>query len=280
MGREVEKNIKKLLIKAKKQVFTEIPGNNPSLFKGEGFDFVELREYQPGDDVKKIDWLVSAKLQKPYVKLYKEERELNVIVATMLSGSTYFGTKRFKQELIAEIGAILGFAAIKNQDNFSYFLFADKLYKTIKPTKRINAVNQCIEDIATFDPLGKRANFTILNEILFRIKRKSIIFILSDFLESFDLRVLAKKHEVVAIVVRDRFEEDPQPIGFINLIDPESRESLSVDLEGATIKNYRKEIKKKDHLIYEHFKKSGIRFTKIYTDDEPFIKLLKLFGQR
>lgn len=276
----MEKRIKKLLIKTKKQVFSEIPGNNPSLFKGEGFDFVELREYQPGDDVKKIDWLVTAKLQKPYVKLYREERELNIVVALMLNGSMYFGTKRFKQELAAEIAAILGFAAIKNQDNFSYYLFADREYSHIKPTKHISAVHNCLQSAMEFVSLGKTANFETLVMRLFKIKRKSIIFIISDFLEEFDLKVLAKKHEVVAIVVRDRFEESPESIGFINLIDPETKRSFVVDFEGKVLKNYKKEIKRLDRAMYEHFKKSGIKFTKIYTDEEPFIKLLKLFGQR
>jgi len=179
----IEKRIKKLLIKAKKQVFSEIPGNNPSLFKGEGFDFVELREYLPGDDVKKIDWLVTAKLQKPFVKLYREERELNVIVAFMLSGSMFFGTKRFKQELAAQIGAILGFAAIKNQDNFSYILFADKEYGAIRPTKHSSAVQKCVESVMHFVSLGKSANFAALVKRLFTIRRKSIIFIVSDFFE-------------------------------------------------------------------------------------------------
>ncbi len=275
-----QKSVKKLLIKARKQVFSEIPGNNPSLFKGEGFDFVELREYQPGDDVKKIDWLVTAKLQKPYVKLYREERELNVIVAFMLSGSMFFGTKRFKQELAAQIGAILGFAAIKNQDNFSYILFADKEYSAIRPTKHSSAVQKCVESVMLFVSLGKSADFATLIKRLFTIRRKSIIFIISDFFGEYDLRVLAKKHEVVAIVVRDRFEEDPTPIGFMNLIDPETKKSFLVDFEGATLKNYKKEIKRLDSKMYEHFKKSGVRFTKIYTDEEPFIKLLKLFGQK
>jgi len=276
----MDKNVKKLLIKTKKQVFSEIAGNNPSLFKGEGFDFVELREYQPGDDVKKIDWLVTAKLQKPYVKLYREERELNVIVALMLSGSTYFGTKRFKYETMAEVGALLGFSAMKNQDNFSYILYADKEYGSIRPTKNINAVTKFTESVFRFEPLGKRANFEGLIERLFKLKRKSILFIVSDFLEVPELKVLAKKHEVVAVIVRDRFEEEPKPIGFINLLDPQTKESFVVDLEGATLKNYKKEIKALDRKLYVAFKRSGVRFTKIYTDEEPFIKLLKLFGER
>jgi uncharacterized protein (DUF58 family) len=273
-------NLKKLLIKTKRQVFSEISGNNPSLFKGEGFDFVELREYQPGDDVKKIDWYVTAKLQKPYVKLFREERELNIVVALMLDGSTYFGTKRFKYELMAEIGAILGFSAIKNQDNFSYILYADKEYESIKPTKNINAITKFMELVLKFDPLGKKGDYKGLVSRLFKIKRRSVIFIVADFLDEVDIRVLAKKHEVVGVIVRDRFEEEPLEIGFINLLDPETKESFLVDLEGGTVKNYKKEIKRLDKELLKQFRKYGVRFTKIYTQDEPFIKLLKLFGQR
>ncbi|MRI83292.1 MAG: DUF58 domain-containing protein [Nitratiruptor sp.] len=276
----IQPTLKKLLIKTRKQVFSEIPGNNPSLFKGEGFDFVELREYQPGDDIKRIDWLATAKLQRPFVRVYKEERELNVVVALMLSGSTYFGTKRFKYELMAEIGAILGWSAIKNQDRFSYILFADKEYGSIRPTKSLHAIARFLDQSLSFDPLGKGANWEELVARLFGLKRKSIVFLVSDFLSLPQLGVLARKHEVVAIVVRDRFEEEPAPVGFIDLIDPITREHLLVDLEGATLLEYKKRIKAHDRQLLKTFRKHAIRFTKIYTHEEPFIKLLKLFGAR
>ncbi|WP_197972067.1 DUF58 domain-containing protein [Nitrosophilus labii] len=276
----MEKKIKKILIKARRQVFSEVAGNNPSIFKGEGFDFVELREYNQGDDVKKIDWLITAKLQKPYVKVFKQERELNVVLGLMLNGSFFFGSKRFKKDLAAEIAAILGFSAIKNQDSFSYFIFADRIYNFIKPTKNIHAVSRMCEEIERFDPLGKKADFNVLTNRLYKIRRKSLVFIISDFLSDFDFRVLSKKHEVVAIILRDRLEEEPLEAGFINLIDPEEKSSAVLDLDRGTKKEYMKEIKRKDHFMYEHFRKNRIRFIKIYTDEEPFVKLMKLFGQR
>jgi len=276
----LDKKLKKILIKTKRQVFSEIPGNNPSIFKGEGFDFVELREYQYGDDVKKIDWLISAKLQKPYIKLYKEERELNIVVAFMLNGNMYFGTSILKSELAAHVGAIIGYSAIKNQDSFSSFIFADRLYFISKPTKHLNGVKKAIQEVYNFNPLGKNENFKLLTQTLYKIKRKSIIFIIGDFFGDFDLKLLSKKHEVIAIVIRDRFEEDPKEIGFVNFIDPQTKNSLVVDLDFYTKKSYIKEIKKEDHKMYEHFKKNRIKFIKIYTDEEPFIKLVKLFGKR
>ena len=273
----MNKNIKKLVIKTKRQVFTEVVGENLSIFQNEGFDFAELREYQYGDDVKKIDWKVFAKYKKPYVKIYKEERELNVIVALMFDGNLYFGSKRLKKDLAIEIASLLGFATIKNQDSFSYYIFGDRLYQKIKPTKNINAIFKMVQNLDNFSPLGKKANFKLLSETLYKIKRKSIIFIISDFIGEFDFNVLSKKHEVVAIIVRDRVEENPYEIGFINLLDPQTYDSLIVDLDSKAVKEYKKNIKRNDHFIYKNFRKQKIRFVKIYTDEEPFIKLKKLF---
>ncbi|MBT8348832.1 MAG: DUF58 domain-containing protein, partial [Sulfurovum sp.] len=124
----MKKAVKKIILKTKKQVYGDMLGNNASLFQGEGFEFAELREYVYGDDVRKIDWKTTAKLAKPFVKIYKEERELNVVVVSMLSGSTYFGTVKQKSDIIAEVIATLGFSAVKNADLFSHMIFADRLY--------------------------------------------------------------------------------------------------------------------------------------------------------
>ncbi len=273
--------LKKILIKTKRSVFSEISGNNASIFKGEGYDFVELREYQVGDDVKKIDWIISAKLQKPYVKLFREERELNVVVASILNGSTYFGTKKFKQELIAEISAIIAYSAIKNSDLFSSFIFADKLYSYTKPSKKLFSVHKMSEDILNFNPLEKGVNYESLKDTLLnRVKRKSLTFIVSDFFGEVDFKLLNKKHEVIAIIVRDRLEENPPNLGFISLVDPENNTMLEGDLNENTTKKYKKAIIENDRKLYAHFKKNAIRFVKIYTDEEPFPKLLKLFGTK
>lgn len=270
--------LKKILIKARRQVFTEIMGNNASLFLGEGYDFAELREYQIGDDVRKIDWIISAKLHHPYVKLFHAERELHAAVACMLSGSVYFGTVRPKQELIAEISAILGFSAIKNSDLFSSYLFADTLYHTSQPSKSHFAIQSATEKILQFDPLGKEANYQeMAKELLSRIKRRSLVFIIADCFEPIDFRVLAKKHEVILIIVRDRFEENPQALGYVSMVDPESGQRMEGDMQKGMTESYRKKIAAQDAELYAQCRRQGIHFTKIYTDEDPFIKLLKLF---
>ncbi|MDQ7046306.1 MAG: DUF58 domain-containing protein [Sulfurovum sp.] len=155
----MNKAVKKIVLKTKKQVYGDMLGNNASLFQGEGFEFAELREYVYGDDVRKIDWKTTAKLGKPFVKIYKEERELNVVVVSMLSGSTYFGTVKQKSDIIAEVAATLGFSAIKNSDRFSHMIFAEKMYSFSKPSKKLHAVHKAVDEIVNFDPLGKEADY-------------------------------------------------------------------------------------------------------------------------
>lgn len=272
-------NAKKILIKAKKEVFTEISGNNLSLFKGEGYDFANLREYEFGDDVRKIDWNVTAKMGAPYVKEFMEERELSVVMAFMLGGSVYFGTKKFKQEIIAEIAALVGFSVIKNSDRLTGYIFADKLYNEFKPSKKSASVNTIVEAISNFEPLNKRSDYVgLVKELYLKTKRKSIIFIVADFVGEIDLSLISKKHEVILIIVRDRFEDNPQPLGFVGMVDPSSGESLEGDLNEYAIKGYKKAMKANDDALISHCKKHRIRFSKIYTDDIVFVKLLKLFG--
>jgi len=267
---------KKIILKTRKQVFGEMIGNNASLFQGEGFEFAELREYAYGDDVRKIDWKTTAKLRRPYIKVYHEERELNVVVSTMLNGSTYFGTKRKKSEYMAELVALLGFSAVKNGDLFTNIIYADKLYRYSKPSKKIFAVTKELEETLNFEPLGKRGDFRGWSDTLFkRVKKKSLMFLISDFVGDIDLRLLSKKHDVFVIIVRDRFEDNPESLGYLRLIDPETSLSFEGDIGGSTILAYKKALLANDERLYKHLRKNGIRFVKLFSDEEPFIKLNK-----
>jgi len=272
----VNKAVKKIILKTKKQVYGDMLGNNASLFQGEGFEFAELREYVYGDDVRKIDWKTTAKLGKPFVKIYKEERELNVVVVSMLGGSVYFGTVKQKSDIIAEVAATLGFSAVKNADLFSHMIFADKLYEFSKPSKKLYSVHKAVEDVLAFDPIGKEADYQALVETLIsRLKKKALLFIVSDFVGEIDLKLLAKKHDVFAVIVRDRFEENPSELGYLRLIDMESKESFEGDVDSGTLKNYKKALHDNDEKLYKQFKKQGVRFTKVYTHEEPTLKIMK-----
>ncbi len=272
----MNKQVKKIILKTKKQVYGDMLGNNASLFQGEGFEFAELREYVYGDDVRKIDWKTTAKLGKPFVKVYKEERELNVVVVSVLSGSTYFGTVRQKSDVMAEVVATLGFSAVKNSDLFSHMIFADKMYGLSKPSKKLFSVHKAVDDVAGFDPLGKPADYTqLVDTLVSRLKKKALLFIVSDFVGDIDLKLLAKKHDVFAVIVRDRFEEDPKELGYLQLVDMETKQTYEGDIDSSTLKQYKKALYKNDEKLYKQFKKQGVRFAKVYTNEEPTLKLMK-----
>jgi len=271
--------VKKVLLKARKQVFGEMLGNNASLFQGEGFEFTELREYVYGDDVRKIDWKTTAKLGKPFIKIYREERELNVVTAVMMGGSSYFGTVRQKSEVMAELVALLGFSAVKNGDLFSNVIFADKLYSMEKANKKFFAIQNAVTQMEQFEMLGKESNHkAFINMLYKRLRRKSLLFIISDFVGEIDLKLLAKKHDVLAIVVRDRFEEEPKELGFIRLMDMENHNTYEGMVGAMELKKYKETLVENDKKLFEHFKKSSVRYVKVYTHEEPYLKLEKLLG--
>jgi len=273
--------LQKILVRARRQVFSEMVGNNPSIFQGEGYDFIELREYMPGDDIRHIDWNITAKLQKPYIKIFREERELNVVITSMLNGSVYFGSKRFKQDLIAEIVAMLSFSTIKNGDLVSSYIFTDKLESHLKPSKKLFSVHKSVEEIVNFEPLNHKADYKFLADTLFgRLKRKSLIIIVGDFFDIPDFKLLAKKHEVIAVVVRDVLEEKPPHMGFASLIDPESGNVLEGDFNDATVNAYAKKVTLHDRKLYATFRKHQIRFTKVYTHESAGVALRRLFEGR
>jgi len=273
--------LQKILVRARRQVFSEMVGNNPSIFHGEGYDFIELREYQHGDDIRHIDWNITAKMQKPFIKIFREERELNVVLVSVLNGSVHFGSEKFKQETIADVSALLGFSTIKNGDLLSSYIFTDRMVSHTKPSKKVHHVQTITKDILEFNALNEKVDFKVLADTLYkRLKRKSLVLIVGDFFEIPDFRLLAKKHEVVCVVVRDRLEEEPPQMGFASLVDPESGAMLEGDFNSSSVEAYAKKVHAHDHALFEAFRKYQVRFTKVYTDDMPGVKLRRLFEGR
>ena len=273
-------NLKKILIKSKKEVFSEVSGNNSSKLKGEGYDFLELREYEYGEDVKNIDWTISAKLRTPFVKVFHAQKELDIHLVPLLSGSLYFGTSIFKQELLIKICSSLAFSAIKQGDPFTSYIASNELKLLTKPSKKFFSVVSMCEDIYNSKVINKTINYQkIQNELFKRIKRKSMIFLIGDFIDfkNLDLRLLSKKHEVYVIILRDIFEENPKPLGKVNLIDSTNGVNFEGVLDEETIVNYKKLIKENDHSLYNHLQKCGIKFTKIYTHEQSNAKLFGMF---
>ncbi len=273
--------LQKILVRARRQVFSEMVGNNPSVFQGEGYDFIELREYMPGDDIRHIDWNITAKMQQPFIKIFREERELNVVVVSVLNGSVHFGSKKFKQDTIAEIVALLSFSTLKNGDLLSSYIFTDEMNSFLKPSKKIHQVQKSVDEILQFNALNKKVDFKFIADSLYkRLKRKSLILVVGDFFDIPDFKLLAKKHEVIAIIVRDILEEKPPKMGFASLVDPESGAVLEGDFNGATVLSYAQKVVAHDHELYNTFRKNKIRFTKIYTDSVAGVELRRLFEGR
>ena len=273
--------LKKILVRARRQVFSEMIGNNPSIFQGEGYDFIELREYAPGDDIRHIDWNITAKMRQPYIKVFREERELNIVLVSILNGSMHFGSQKFKQDIVAEVNALLGFSTLKNGDLLSSYIFTDELVSHLKPSKKYFQVEKLTQEILNFEALNKKLDFKFIADTLYRrLKRKSLVVVVGDFFELPDFKLLAKKHEVVAIIVRDRFEEKPPQMGFSSLVDPESGAVLEGDFSTSSVDAYAKKVQEHDRSLYNEFRKHQIRFTKVYTDSMVSVDLKRLFEAR
>lgn len=275
------KNSRHILLKARRQIIGDRIGNNPSMFRGEGFDFIELREYISGDDTRHIDWNVTAKTGRPFVKVFREERELNVLTVGLLCGGLYFGSEKFKIESVAEAIALIGYSAVANGDMYGHCNYSEALRDEIRPSKKRFSVQQSVESVLNAEILHRRVDLNLaVKELYRRIKRRSLIVLVGDFFEIPDLRVLARKHEVVAIVVRDRAEETPSPMGFTALIDPESGAVLEGDFGERSIKRYRERVRVHDRELFEMFRTSGVRATKLYTDANAIVTLRRLFEGR
>ncbi|MEO1954193.1 MAG: DUF58 domain-containing protein, partial [Campylobacterales bacterium] len=180
-----------------------------------------------------------------------------------------------------EINANIGFSVLKNGDLLSSYIFTDKMESYNKPSKKNFQVQKVTKDILDFDALNKSVDFKVLSDTLYkRLKRKSLILVVGDFFEIPDFRLLAKKHEVIAIIVRDKLEEHPPAMGFSSLLDPESGTTLEGDFNDFSILSYVKKVMAHDHKLYERFRKDKVRFTKIYTDSLVSVELRRLFEGR
>jgi len=274
--------LKKILIKTKRAVFSEIVGNNTSNLKGEGYDFCELKEYEYGEDVKNIDWMISAKMQKPYSKVFHSQKELNVSIIPILNGSAFFGSHKLKNEVIAEICTLLAFSCVKQGDPFESYIANEHVTLNNKKTKTIFGVYSMTERIFNYNCLNKKLDYSnITNELYKIIRKRSLIFLIGDFFDTkmLDLKLLNKKHEVIIIIVRDHLEENPLEFGNINLVDPSSGVKFEGNVNKKLIQNYITQVKKNDHEFLSNLQQNGIKFTKIYTNEEPYSKIAGLINR-
>lgn len=270
--------INHVLIRARRQIVNDRIGNNRSMFRGEGYDFSELREYTAGDDIRHIDWNITAKLQRPYVKVFHEERELNIVTVAMLGGSLLFGSGKSKLESLAEAVAVVGYSALGNNDLFSHYTFLEDTFDEVRASKKRFAIHSSVEQILSHPLIGKRADVTQMEKVLYsRLKRKSLIVVIGDFFEIPDLRLLARKHEVVALIVRDKEEEKPSLNGYATLQDPQTGQILEGNFSDRNAKTYHRKVVEHDVALFEKFRHDGIRAVKLYTHTPAQVTLRRLF---
>jgi uncharacterized protein (DUF58 family) len=288
---EFLKKIQEIEIRTKTLVNTLFAGDYKSSFKGRGIEFLDVREYLPGDDIRTIDWKVTARFGKPYVKKYAEERELIVILVVDASGSERFGTRRqLKLEQAASIAATLAFSAVRNNDKVGLLFFTDKVEKFIPPRKGRFHVLRLIRDILYFSPEGKATDPVLALEFLMHIlKRRAIVFFISDFIGDcfktdlirIPLGVAAKRHDLVALTINDPSEDDLPNIGLVELEDAETGEILTIDTRDKNLRDryhlYRQQKYEERERL---FKMMGIDHIDVKTSEDFSNKLHKFFQVR
>ena len=236
--KELLKKIRRIEIRTSHLVNDALAGKYHSAFRGLGMEFEEVRQYQIGDDVRSIDWNVSARMGEPFVKIFREERELTVMLVVDLSRSQEFGThEQFKRELVAELGATLAFSAIKNNDKVGLILFTDRVEKFVPPRKGTRHVLRVIRELLAYQPEGRGTNIALAMEHLNRImRRKAVVFLISDFQDSRyekPLKITRQSHDLILIAVNDRREQEIPNLGLIELEDGETQRRIVVDTSSA-----------------------------------------------
>ena len=284
--KEVLKKVRRIEIRTKKLVNDLFSGEYHSTFKGQGMEFEEVRQYEPGDDIRLIDWNVTARTGYPYIKKFKEERELSVVLLFDASSSGRFGTReRFKNETAAEMCALLAFSAIKNNDKVGLIIFTDTIEKFVPPKKGRAHVLRLIREILYFKPTGTGTNIAGALEYFSRvIKRKSVVFVISDFLsEDFykPLQIANNKHDLIAIKVTDPREMSFDNVGLIELEDAETGEVFMIDTGS---KQFRKEFSARANEDMLNMKKSfqliNLDFINVRTDQSYIVPLINFFKMR
>lgn len=282
----IKKKIRYIEIKSNRLVNEGFGGKYQSAFKGRGMEFAEVREYFPGDDVRTIDWNVTARQQKPFIKVFTEEREMTVIFLIDMSSSLSFGSlDQSKVSLAAEVVSVLAFSAIKNNDRVGMLSFTDKIEKVLSPKKGKNNILRMVNDLLEFKPKGTKTSLSVglkaINEIW---RKKALVFLLSDFKDvgyEKDLLLTAKRHDLICINVSDPREKEIPKLGMIDFYDPEDNEVFTIDTsDNKMMEMYKKQIMKQEEEKKEIFRRSFVDVIDIVSGSKYEIELAKFFSTR
>lgn len=283
---ELLKKVRKIEIKTRGLSSNIFAGQYHSAFKGRGMAFSEVREYQYGDDIRNIDWNVTARFNHPFIKVFEEERELTVMLVIDVSGSRNFGTSlRTKRELITEIAAVLSFSAIQNNDKIGVILFSNKIEKFIPPKKGRSHILRIIRELLDFEPVEQTTNISeALRYLTNAIKKKSISFLISDFMApDFEdaTRIANRKHDLIAVQIYDPRETELPPVGLMKLQDAETGNWRWVDTsDSQTRLAYRNWWVNRQQKLSQLFRKCGVDNTSVRTNEDYIKPLINIFKNR
>ena len=284
---EILKRVRQIEIKTRGLSSNIFAGEYHSAFKGRGMAFSEVREYQYGDDIRDIEWNVTARFNKPYVKVFEEERELTVMLLVDVSGSLNFGTvNQMKRDMVTEIAATLAFSAIQNNDKIGVIFFSDQIEKFIPPKKGRKHILYIIRELLNFQPQSQRTSIAPVMEYLTQvIKRRCTAFVLSDFMDTKDFRtpltIANRKHDVVAIQVYDRRIAELPDVGLMKVRDAETGHEQYVDTGSKSVRRAHSEWwRKRSTALSDTFTRSNVDSVSIRTDQDYVAALMSLFAKR
>ncbi len=284
---ELLKKVRKIEIKTRGLSNNIFAGEYHTAFKGRGMQFAEVREYQPGDDVRSIDWNVTARYSKPFIKVFEEEREMTLMLLVDVSGSDDFGTAvQTKREYLTEVAATIAFSAATNNDKIGVIFFSDKIEKYIPPQKGKKHILYIIRELLSFEPTSRKTNIDFaLKYFTNMVKKRCSAFLISDFIDDNDysdsLLIASKKHDLAALQIYDPREKELPDVGLMKVKDAETNEDMWVDTSSKTIRKvYEQYVREKDELLAQRFAKSGVDYISISTTDDYVKSLMKLFKQR
>jgi uncharacterized protein (DUF58 family) len=285
LTKEIIKQVRQIEIKTRGVVNEVFSGEYHSVFKGRGMEFSEVREYQIGDDIRSIDWNVTARLGHPYIKVFEEERELTLILLVDLSGSQKFGSgRKTKQQIATEISAILAFSALKNNDKVGLILFSDTIEKFVPPRKGKSHVLRIIREVLSFEAQGSKTSIkTALEFFNSTVKKRAIVFLISDFIDvGYEkiLKIVSKKHDLVSLILKDKRELDIPPIGLVSFMDNETGNIRLLDTSDKKVQaQVHANIQEQEFKLKQLFKTSGI--DSVYINKEDYLKsLIEFFKLR
>jgi uncharacterized protein (DUF58 family) len=284
--KEILKKVRKIEIKTRRLSDHIFSGEYHSSFKGRGMTFSEVREYQFGDDIRNIDWNVTARYNQPFVKIFEEERELTMLLAVDVSGSEFFGThSQFKKDTLTEIAATLAFSAIQNNDKVGLLLFSDQVELFIPPKKGKIHVLRIIRELIEFQPRSKKTNINEALKYLSNVMtKKAIVFVLSDFMDDSyaqTLKILGKKHDVTGVRIYDKHDQSIPDLGVVPMQDAETGKTIVVNTASKAVrKAYHTHYTEKAAYCQDAFAKSGSGIINTRVDESYVKKLLTYFKQK